>query len=281
MARSRKTGTPPDDAGHHDTGNRSDGTGKAQQVRHSSRRPSQATLTATGFALSTLTTLVVLIIAMEVASPLPLRLRILPSVEFPFRLPEPPSDASPVTAVVTSLVALYATSRLTRNATLESDRVSSESLRHAWIAFFEAIWCPLFVVTSESLAASMEPLLDGRGVTPSVLVAPITSWAVSVAAITLRCLLARHDHRTRHAACEALRAVGISSVVCLSWTTLSLVIVSHGTESDPVPAAGQTPPWLTPPLASAVALGTTMLVLLLVIRPCMTEGRHRRSARQS
>lgn len=240
---------------------RNDGMAKRKQTgaqagtdgrRQSTRRPSKTTMTATLFALSTVATLLALVAVAMLACPVPVGIRLLPGMRIPDAVPN--GDATGVPALVASLVLLYASSRLTRNATLESDRVKSPALRKLWIALFEIMWVALFVLVGESLAICIDAHLDAP-------IGGMASWGALLATALARCLFARHDHHARHVACEALRSVGRSGVTCIVWGATVTLLLPYGiTESSAL--------WGT-------VAGVSLTAAALVASLCLAEGRHR------
>lgn len=235
-------------------GRKSDGV-DASGHRSSTRRPSKSTMTATVFAVSTLATMAVVFAIVMLVTPVSLGIRLLPDLRMPGLLRFSDSPVTDSVGVGVSLLLMYAMARLTRNATLESDRVKSEGLRRTWIAFFEILWFLTFVLSSEALATCVDGLL------PSLVGNPV-SWGIAVAVVSARCLLTRHDHHSKHVACEAMRATGRSAIACCAWATASLLMLSYE-------AFLSDPRWL------GVVIVPLVAVAALVIRPCMTEGRHR------
>lgn len=217
--------------------------------------PSKTTLTATVFALATLGTMAAAAFLACLLCPMSVGIRLFPEweiAEYLQILPLRPVQSDTTTAIGSAIL-LCVMSALTRNATLEVDRVGSGFLRKAWMAFFELLWFALFVVIGEMLASCMDGLLA----TPWNGTA---SWGFLVAVVSARCIVARHEHHGRHVACEALRSVGRSSVACLAWATISLIALPYGIQSDVRLLFG---------LAAVV-----VLVALVVIGPCLLEGRH-------
>lgn len=223
--------------------------------RGATRRPS-ATMTANMFALSTLATMVVLGCLVRFLCPLPLGIRLFPGIPLPDALAS--GDATSMPCLVASGVLLYASARLTRNATLESDRVRSDVLRRIWVALFEILWVILFVVVGESFAMCVDAHVGDRFGSH---VGGVASWGVLSAAVLLRCLLARHDHHVRHVACEALRSVGRSGILCVAWVTASVLILPYGVIDRRV-------------LLVAVVVASVAEVVAIA-RACLAEGRHR------
>lgn len=213
-------------------------------------------MTATAFALSTIATMVAVTFVATLLCPMSLGIRLLPSLNINESLqilPIRPIE-SDVAGAIGAVVLLYVMSRLTRNATLEVDRVRTPTLRKVWMAFFEVLWLLLFVLLGEMLATCVDGMLPAPA-------CGLASWGFLVAVASARCLLARHDHHGRHSACEALRSVGRSAIACVAWASVSLVALPYGVSSDPV--------------ALGVLAAVVIIVALLVIGPCLAEGRHR------
>lgn len=222
--------------------------------RHTRRGPSRTTMTATLFAMTTIMTLAAIIGFVWVIFPLPIGIRALPELPMPFGSDMPPADSVPVASLIEAILLLYASSRLTRNATLESDRVRSVVLRKAWIAMFEILWVVLFVAIGESLAICIDSCLgspaDG-----------MASWGMlSTIAIT-RCLLARRDHNKRHTACEALRSIGCSGLACVTWETALALLLPYGIPQEPV--------------LLAIVIVSLVASVVAIARLLLAEGRHK------
>lgn len=212
---------------------------------------SPSTRAATIFALSTLVTMGVLGAISTLVKPMLFGFRALPDLVLPTMSAAP--EAPDSTGAICSLAFMYVMARLTRNATLESDKIINSVLRHLWILLFEALWVCVFAVLCESTAAYMAVTVDHP-------VNVMGSWGASVAIVALRCLFARHDHHSKHTACEALRLIGLSTIACVLWATVPLLMPAYGVTGDPS--------LLLPTVAIA------LLVTTLVAGPCLVEGRH-------
>lgn len=227
---------------------------RSEGHRRETRRPSQVTLEATLFAVSTVATLGVLLgISVFLLHLLPIGMRLVPDLHLPDGIPS--GDSTSITGLVTSFVLIYASSRLTRNATLESDRVKSGMLRKAWIVLFEVLWVVLFVLIGESFAVCVDARFDGP-------ICGFVSWAALLAMILARCLLARHDHHSRHVACEALRAIGRSGIICVIWACVCILMLPYGIPQNM---------WLLVGVILASLAEVTLITKL-----CLAEGRHKR-----
>ena len=222
--------------------------------RHSSRRPSRTTMTATVFAISTLATMAVVFALVMLVSPVSFGIRMLPDLRVPGILWSTDTPVTDSVGLVASGILLYAMARLTRNATLEADMVNSTFLRRAWILVFELLWVMTFVMSSELLATCVDGLIDSP-------IGGMVSWDMAVLVVSARCLLARRDHHFQHVACEALRAIGRSAIVCLAWSTVSLLALQYGI--------------LAVPAMLGIVAVVLVAVVVWVVRPCLTEGRHR------